>query len=707
VGTRRARAGGDGSEPASLVELRRRGRVAVLELRHPPVNALSSPVRSALRAHLEAVLTDPDVDAVVLAGSGNHFSAGADMRELGAAGAEPSLGALIDRIEEAGKPVVAALHGTVAGGALELALGCHQRVGADDVRLSSPEVTLGFVPGAGATQRLPRLVGLEAALDIILSGRLVAAEEALRLGLLDEVVPRVALLDRAVACAEGAAGRPPRRIRDLAPPPASPSVFARLEADHLRTARGRQAPQAALELVRTTLGLPFAEGLRRENARFRQMVAGPEASALRHVFFAEREAGKVDGVPDAVPSRPAVRAGVVGFGTMGSGIAMVFANAGIPVRVLEPDPAALDRGLAAVRKAYDAARAKGRLSEREAEERLRLVDGVRDYDALAGADVVVEAVFEEMEVKQDVFRRLGAVCRPDALLATNTSSLDVGAIAAAAKGPERVLGLHFFSPAHVMRLVEVVRPPSVASHVLACALQLLRRLGKIGVVVGVGDGFVGNRMLFAYRRQADFLLEEGALPRQVDGALRDFGMAMGPFETGDLAGLDVSWRIRRRQAAARPPELRYSPIADRLCERGRFGQKAGAGWYRYEPGSRTPLPDPEVEALVRSVSEELGIRRREISPDEIRDRCLHALVNEGALVLEEGLAARAGDIDVIWVHGYGFPGHRGGPMYWAETVGRARVAATVRHLHALQGDLVRPARSLRGGPAPAPGTGAW
>jgi 3-hydroxyacyl-CoA dehydrogenase len=420
-----------------------------------------------------------------------------------------------------------------------------------------------------------------------------------------------------------------------------------------------------------------------------------ESRALRHVLRAEREAGKVVGVPANAATRAIRSAAVVGFGTMGSGIAMVFANAGIPVRVLDATPDAVARGLAKVEQTYAGARAKGRISVVEMESRLRLVEGVTDYGALAAADVAVEAVFEEMEAKREVFERLDAVCGPDAILATNTSSLDVTELAAGTVHPERVLGLHFFSPAHVMPLVEVVRPARAAPAVIAAALDLVKRLGKIGVVVGVGDGFAGNRMLYAYRRQADFLLEEGATPQQVDRALQDFGLPMGPYQMGDLTGLDVSWRIRKRQAASRPAGLRYSPIADRLCERGRFGQKTGAGWYRYAPGDRTPVPDPETDALIRAVSAELGIERRQIADAEIVDRCLHPLVNEGARILEEGLVARAGDLDVIWVHGYGFPRHRGGPMHWADEVGLAAVAATVERLHAEQGDLVKPSALLQ------------
>jgi 3-hydroxyacyl-CoA dehydrogenase len=419
-----------------------------------------------------------------------------------------------------------------------------------------------------------------------------------------------------------------------------------------------------------------------------------ESEALRHVEAAERAVATIDGLLPGTPTVPIRSAGVVGFGTMGSGIAMAFANAGLPVRVLDETREAVDRGLASIRRTYRGSMEKGRLTPEEVEARLGRIEPTLDYADLGGSDVVVEAVFEELEAKQRVFARLDAICREDAILATNTSSLDVARIARGTRRPERVVGMHFFSPAHVMRLVEVVRPEGVAPSTLATTVELARRLGKIGVVVGVCDGFVGNRMLYAYRRQTDFLLEDGALPAQVDRALTEFGLPMGPYQMADLAGLDISWRIRKRQAATRRSDLRYSPIADRLCERGRFGQKTGAGWYRYEPGSRTPLPDPEVEETIRAVSAEKGIARRDIRDEEIVERALFALVNEGAHILEEGLAARASDIDVIWIHGYGFPRARGGPMFWADGVGLGRVAEVVQTLHAEQGDLVRPSAKL-------------
>ena len=681
----------------SLVCADRRGSVMVLSLNNPPVNAMGASVRQALRAALDEALSDPTLGAVVLMGAGKHFSAGADIKEFAHPPVEgaPALVEIIAAVEDAPKPVVAAIHGTATGGALELALACAYRVATPDASLGLPEVTLGFVPGAGGTQRLPRLVGMEKAIELILSGRRINGDEAARLGLVDEVAPSAELAARAIALALGVAGRPARRTRELPVPEASAEFFMRAEADVAKTARGRIAPLSALACVRRSSEVSFDEGMRLEREAFLALVRGPESIALRHVFFAEREAQKVEGLEGAA-GVPAIRSvGVVGFGTMGSGIAIAFASAGLPVIVVDEAAPAVERGLAKVRATYEEARAKGRLTDAECADRIDRIRADVNYEALASVDLVIEAAFEDMDVKHAVFARLDSVCGADAILATNTSSLDVNVIARATRAPARVVGLHFFSPANIMRLVEVVRPDAASKEVLSACLNVVKQIGKIGVVVGVGDGFVGNRMLFAYRRQADFLLEEGALPHQVDRALREFGMAMGPFQTGDLAGLDISWRIRKRLAATRPRDLRYSPIADRLCEMGRLGQKTGAGWYRYEKASRIPTPDPEVDALVESVSAELGFTRREITDAEIVERCLGALVNEGALILEERLAARPSDIDLIWIHGYGFPRHRGGPMHWADAAGLSGIVEAVERMHAAQGALVRPSALLR------------
>lgn len=677
------------------VTYEKRDGVAVIVIDSPPVNALSAPVKRDLGAQIDRALADPAVHAVVLMGGGRHFSAGADIKEFDSAVEASPLPDLVNAIERAAKPVVAAIQGTAAGGGLELALGCHHRVAEDGAQMSLPEVTLGILPGAGGTTRLPRLVGVEAALDIILNGRRVEAAEAAALRLVDEVAPKGTLLDRALALAGRVAHAFPRRTRDLPVPPPPPDLAARIEADLRRTARGRKAPQAAFDCVLRAAAMPFDQALRAEREAFMTLVGGDEARALRHMFFAEREAQKFEELTKGTTMRAVRRVGVVGFGTMGAGIAMAFSNAGYPVMVTDATQDAVDRGLEKVRSTYDDAVRRGRLTAAEGAARTELVRGSSDFSMLSDADLVVEAVFEDMEVKQQVFRRLDETCGERAILATNTSTLDVNRLAEETKDPSRVLGLHFFSPANVMKLVEVVRPATVSPNVLASCLDVVKRIGKLGVVVGVCDGFVGNRMLYAYRRQADFLLEEGATPAQIDGALREFGFAMGPFQVSDLAGLDISWRVRQRQAATRPKHLRYSPIADRLCERGRLGQKTGAGWYRYEKGSRTALPDPEVEALIREVSAELGFTRREITATEILERCLGALVNEGALILEEGVAARAGDIDVIWVHGYGFPRHRGGPMHWADAYGVATLASAVEKMHAEQGDLVKPSALLR------------
>ncbi len=678
------------------VNLERRDGVAVLTLNQPPVNALGAALKKALAEQLDAALADSTVVAVVIAGAGKHFSAGADIREFGqAAAGGPSLPDLIDRIEKSPKAVVAALHGTVAGGALELALGCHYRVAEEGAQLSLPEVTLGILPGAGGTVRLPRLIGAEAALDLILTGRRLDAHEAVPLGLVDEVVPHHTVRDRAIALAVRVSRDPPRRTRDIAMVTPPPDLLVHIEAELKKSARGRKAPQAAFECVKRTLTLHFDEALRIERETFLELVDGEESRALRHVFFAEREAQRAGELKKGTTMRAIRNVGVVGFGTMGGGIAMAFANAGFPVVVTDETQAAVDRGLAKVRTTYEESKAKGRIKMDECAARIGRIRGATGYNTLAEADLVIEAVFEEMDTKHNVFAMLDEVCSDKAILATNTSSLDVNTIAEETQDPSRVLGLHFFSPANIMKLVEVVRPATVSANVLSSALDVVRRIGKIGVVVGVCDGFVGNRMLYAYRRQADFLLEEGALPHQVDRAVREFGMAMGPYQIGDIAGLDIGWRIRKRQSATRPKDLRYSPIADRLCELGRFGQKTGAGWYRYEKGSRNSLPDPEVDALVQSVSAEMGIERREISDAEIVERCFGALVNEGALLIEEGIATRAGDIDVIWIHGYGFPRHRGGPMHWADGFGLPKIVEIVDRMHGDQGALVRPSALLR------------
>ena len=686
------------------VTIERRDGVAILWLTNPPVNGLSYAVRGGLAEQLTAALADDAVAAIVVAGAGRMFCGGADIREFGQ---PPPPGAaflpkVIDDLEASPKPVVAAIHGVAAGGGLEVALACHVRIATPGTRVGLPEVTLGILPGAGGTQRMPRLIGVGAALELIVGGTLLPVERARALGVIDEVIDADSdgLVKAAMARAQqmardGVALRRISAIDDrLVEARGDPSLFAAFRKKMAKRARGFDAPYACVESIEASLTMSYPDGAVKERELFTRLVASDQSKAQRHAFFAERDVAKIPDVPKDTPRQNIKTAAVIGCGTMGGGIAMNFANAGIPVTVFEMSQDALDHGLALVRKNYAATVSKGRLSLAEMDTRMARMSATLNYADLGNADVVIEAVFEEMEVKKQVFGALDTACKPEAILATNTSTLDVDEIAASTTRPDKVIGTHFFSPANVMRLMENVRSAHTSAGTIATTMALSKTLGKIGVLVGVCDGFVGNRMLYAYRRQADFLLEEGALPSQIDRVIYDFGFPMGPFQMGDLAGLDVGWRIRKRQASTRPAHLRYSPIADRICELGRFGQKTGAGWYRYEAGSRAPIPDPVVEELVTSVSAELGITRRPIDDDEIIPRCLYPLVNEGAKILEEGLALRASDIDVVWLHGYGFPRYRGGPMFWADLVGLQTIYDTMSRLHDQHGAWLAPAPLL-------------
>ncbi|MGE0158920.1 MAG: 3-hydroxyacyl-CoA dehydrogenase NAD-binding domain-containing protein [Gemmatimonadales bacterium] len=686
----------------ATVRLSRSDSVAVLTLDNPPVNAMSLQVRGAMRDALDEATRDAGIRGVVLTGAGKLFSAGADIREFdtSVSNQSPTLRELIAMVEDGAKPVVAALHGTAVGGGCELALGCHARVAAAGTQIGLPEVTLGLVPGAGGTQRLPRVIGVEAALDMIVSGKPISAERAHELGLVDAVAKVGDVLQTAVELAarlaqDGSWRRTRDREERLASGRARTDLFAEQRAQVARKQRGFEAPLACIDCVEAAVSEPFEAGMAFERETFQRCRTSPQSAALRHAFFAEREARRVRGVTADTPEWPVTRAAVIGCGTMGGGIAMGFANAGIPVTVTEETAEVLERGMATVRKNYAGSVAKGSLSAADAEKRLALIEATLDFERVAAADVVVEAVFESMELKKAIFTRLDALCGARTLLATNTSSLDVNEIAATTSRPEQVLGLHFFSPAHVMRLVEIVRGAKTSPEALATALALSRRLGKVGVVVGVCDSFAGNRMLYPYTRQAQFLLEEGALPEQVDRVIQEFGFPMGPFAVGDLAGLDVGYKIRQHREPQRPKHLRYSKLADELYHRGRYGQKTGKGWYLYEKGSRTPLPDPEVTALIVAESERLGIARGEISDEEILERCLYPLVNEGAKILDEGIAERSSDLDLVWLHGYGFPRYRGGPMYWADSLGLDRVLATLERFHAEHGEWLAPSPLLR------------
>ncbi len=688
---------------SDLVTVTNRDGVAIITLHSPPVNGLGFAVRSGLQAALEAATADDAVDALVVTGAGKMFSGGADIREFGHSPppGTPHLPMVIDAIEASEKPVVAAIHGFALGGGLELALGCHVRLAAAGTRVALPEVTLGIVPGAGGTQRLPRLIGVPAALEVVVGGSMVPAARARTLGILDDVVEGD-VIDAAVTHARRmvdkrmsirrASGTDDRVVETRG----KPEVFEAFKKKMARRARGFEAPYACVECIEAAANLPYAEGTAKEREIFVELLASDQSKAQRHAFFAERQVAKIADVPKDTPLRPVKTAAVIGCGTMGGGIAMNFANAGIPVTVFEVSQEALDKGLGVIEKNYAATVSKGRLSQENMDTRLGLISSTVSYDDLSDADVVIEAVFEDMALKREVFGQLDAACKPEAILATNTSTLDVDEIASATSRPDKVIGTHFFSPANVMKLMENVRGAQSSDETIATTMKLSKTIGKIGVLVGICDGFVGNRMLYAYRRQADFLLEEGALPDQIDRVIYDFGMPMGPYAMGDLAGLDVGWRIRQRQAATRPAHLRYSTVADRVCELGRFGQKTSAGWFRYDPGSRTPIPDPVVNELVLQVSADNGFIRRDVSDQEILERCMYPLINEGAKILEEGLAQRASDIDVIWMYGYGFPRYRGGPMFWADLVGLDTIYHMMRRLHDEHGDYwLEPAPLLK------------
>ena len=663
------------------VSLEREGAVGVITIDNPPVNAMRPGVPGAIVQRLAEAQADDAIEAVVLRGGGAGALAGADITMFGKPWpeGEPTLREVIPAIERSAKPVIAALGGYCLGGGLEMALACHYRVASRDTDVGQPEVALGFPPGAGGTQRLPRLAGVETALRMIVEGTRVPADEAAACGILDRVIDGGLLAGALAFAAERIAAGPPHPLaRERTPVLEDAGLFAAMRERLAKRARGQRAPLACLECVEMALTLPFDEGIRKEREIFEDCMASPESVALRHVFFAERAARRVPGIGRDTPARPVERAAVIGAGTMGTGIATCFANAGIPVRLMDSDPQALAQGLGAIRDGYERRVARGRLGAVEAEARVALIEPIETMERVAGADLVIEAVFEEMPLKEEVFRSLDAVCDAGAIIASNTSYLDVNHLADTV--PRRrgsVLGTHFFSPAHAMRLLEVVRTDSATPETLATVLALARRLGKLAVVAGVCHGFIGNRMLEGYTRQVRFLLEEGAAPTEIDAAITGFGMAMGPCAVADLAGLDVSWRQRKADAHLRDPSKRYSAVADRLCERGRFGQKTGAGYYRYEPGSRTPIPDPEVDALIAEVAAERGISRRAIGADEIVERLLYPLVNEGARILDEGIALRASDIDIVWINGYGFPRWRGGIMHWADRVGLDAIHATV------------------------------
>jgi 3-hydroxyacyl-CoA dehydrogenase len=652
------------------------GPVAVITLDNPPVNGLGHATRAGVVAGVERANADAAVAAIVFIGAGKLFSGGADIREFNTpkATAEPALRTVIRTVEASGKPVVAAIGGACMGGGLELALGCHWRVASPVAMVALPEVRLGLLPGAGGTQRLPRVVGVETALRMIVGGASVAAGELRDARIFDAIIDGD-LLEGALAFARNvvAEARPAKRVRDIEIDcPDAANLFQSARNMAAVEAKNFPAPQKCIDAVAAAVTMPFDEGLSFERQLFLELLQTPESRALRHAFFAERAAARIPDVPESTPTRKIERIGVVGAGTMGTGIAMNALNAGIPAVLLEMSQEALDRGVAMIRRSYESSVERGKFTRETLERNIALLRPTLSYDDLRDVDLVIEAVFEDMDLKRQVFATLDGVLKPGAILATNTSTLDVNRIATATNRPQDVIGMHFFSPANVMKLLEVVRGARTGNDVLMTVMRLAKKIGKVAVVSGVCDGFTGNRMLEQYLRQAMFLLEEGASPRQVDAALEGFGMAMGPFRMSDLAGNDVGWRIRKRRYLEKP-DVTYSRIADRLCEMGRFGQKTGLGWYRYETGRRNAIPDPAVAALIAGYRAEIGITPRAIDDAEIVGRCILALVNEGARVLEEGIALRASDVDVAYLAGYGFPRFRGGPMLYADMLGLPEV----------------------------------
>jgi 3-hydroxyacyl-CoA dehydrogenase len=671
-------------QKVSAAKVRREadGNVVVLIIDNPPVNAGAWEVRSGLLEAIGAAATDANVSAIVLIGAGMTFVAGSDIREFGKPIREPQLPAVIEAIEACGKPVVAAIHGAALGGGFELALGCDARVATSDAVVGLPEVTLGMIPGAGGTQRLPRLTGLAQAIEIITSGRRVPAPEALRLGMVDAVVTND-LRAAAVRHAQGLEGRK-RKVGELPLPSETTQAVENAAANAMARGKDRAAIKEAIEAVRNSARVAFKEGLAAERAVFQRLRESEEAAALRHLFFAQRDAARVSGLHDAEP-RPVRRVGVIGAGTMGAGIAICFLDGGWPVTLVEREQSFLDQGMKRIRDAYRRSVESGRMSADEMERRIGRITPSVSLSALADADLVVEAVFEDMAVKQALFGELEPLLRTDAVIASNTSYLDLDVLAAATSRPKDVVGLHFFSPANVMRLLEIVRGAATAPDVLATALSLGKKLGKVSVVARVGEGFIGNRVYSAYRTQCEFMLEEGAYPEDVDSALVSFGFAMGPFAVGDMSGLDIAWRTRQRLAANRDPRERYPEILDRLCEKGRFGRKTGAGWYRYPEGARRGVPDPETRSIIEAVSCAKGCIRRPFTAEQIQWRALAAIVNESALLLDENIAERPSDVDLVMVNGYGFPLQKGGPLFWASRQPRARVIAAVDELAASTG----------------------
>ncbi len=672
-----------------------RDGVAVITLNNPPVNGLGSVLRPGIMEGIKKAGADPAVKAIVIIGSAKAFSGGADIREVNTPKmlVPPSLPEINDAQDNCPKPMIAAIGGFALGGGCELALGCHYRVALPKSQIGLPEVKLGLLPGSGGTQRLPRVVGAAQAIQMMTTGNPVPAEKALQLGLIDEIV-QGDLLEGAIAFALKAKGT--KRIRDMNVKLEGDAkqFFEKARAEVAKASRGFPAPLEIVACVEAAATKPFDEGRKEERQRFQKLVEGNESKAMRHMFFAERQTSKIPDVPEDTPVRAIKTAAVIGAGTMGGGITMNFANVGIPVSIMDTTDEAVKKGFERIKANYAATVSKGRLKQEEMDKRLSLIKTTTKIEDAKDADIVIEAVFERMDVKKDMFRKLDAVMKPGSILATNTSTLDVDEIAAVTKRPQDVIGTHFFSPANVMRLLEVVRGKKTAKDVLATTMKLGKTIKKVPVVSGVCDGFIGNRMVEKYGQQSLFLVDEGCSPQQVDAAAYKWGMAMGPLAMGDMAGLDIGWDIRKRRYQERPNMI-YSRIADRICERGRYGQKTGKGWYKYNLPDRKPIPDPEVEELIKKYRDENKIKTRSISDEEIVERLIYALVNEAAYILEEGIALRASDIDMVYLTGYGFPAYRGGPMFYADTVGLPKVLASIEKFQkGYMGEVWKPAPLL-------------
>jgi len=672
------------------VSLEKQGEIGVLWIDNPPVNALGYPVRKGMADGIDMATKDDEIKAIVVICKGRTFCAGADIREFGKPPLEPFLPNVLNTFDQCPKPIIAAIHGTAFGGGLETALSSHFRVAVPSAQFGLPEVKLGLLPGAGGTQRLPRLIGPEKALPMIATGNPIRADKALKEGIIDEIVEGD-LAEGAIFFARKvlAEKRPLRRVSEMTEKidaaQNKPGIFADYRKQLAKTARGFEAPESCVKAVEAAVKKPFAEGLKYERELFHQLVSGSQSAAQRYYFFAEREVAKIPDIPKDTPLIDIKKVGVVGAGTMGGGITMNFVNAGIPVTLVEVKQEYLDRGLGVIKKNYDVTASKGKMTVEDVDKRMGLIKGTTNIEDLSDVDLVIEAVFENMDLKKEIFAKLDGICKAGAIIATNTSYLDVNKIAAQTKRPEYVVGLHFFSPANVMRLLEVVRAAKTSVQVLATAMAIAKKIKKIAVMVGVCHGFAGNRMFFQRRRESEKLILEGTLPAQVDKVMFDFGFPMGPFQLYDLIGNDLFWN----KDAAEPESTR-----DLICEQGRFGLKAGKGYYNYDPGSRVPKPAPEVDQLIVEFSEKKGYKRRQISDEEILQRCIYPIINEGAKILEEKIAVRPSDLDVIWINGYGWPLYRGGPMFYADLVGLDKVLAVMKKFQAEHGNDFKPAALL-------------